>query len=74
MEDSCECGNELAGSINGGYFLTSGRCVSSRKAHAPELLRYVYVSNLFIFNEYFLPAVALFLLTAQSGSMAEMPV
>ena len=51
MEDSCECGNELPGSISGGYFLTSGGSVSSRKAHAPELLRYVYVSNVFVFNE-----------------------
>ena len=74
MEDSCECGNEIVGSISGGYFLTSGGCVRSRKAHAPELLWYVYVSNLFMFNEYFLPAVAPVLLTAQSGSREEMRV
>jgi len=74
MKGSCECGNELASSINGRYFLTSGRCVSSRKVHAPELLRHVYVSCVSIFKEYFLPAVAPILLTAQSGSMAGMPV
>jgi hypothetical protein len=74
VEDSCVCDNELAVSISGGHFLTSGGCVSSKKAHAPELLWHVYVSNLVIFNGYFPQAVTPDLLTAQSGSMAEIRV